>query len=114
MLFFIPSADQNKNLTTLEKAKRVDTLGTVLSAGAFASGIMALSFGGVLFPWGDRRIIAMFILSGVLFSLFFTTQHFKIWTTEEQRIFPMEFWKDRTLVLLGALIGMCLTSLWPQ
>lgn len=106
MLFFIPDFDRKKHLTTLEKAKEVDWLGTVLSCGAFASGTMALSFGGVLFPWNDRRIIAMFVLSGVLFALFFFTQSRAILTTPERRIFPMEFWKSRTLILLGILVGM--------
>ena len=106
MLFFIPNFDRNKHLTTLEKVKKVDWLGTVLSCGAFASGTMALSFGGVLFPWDDRRIIAMFVLSVVLFALFFFAQSRTILTTIEHRIFPMEFWKSRTLVLLGALVGM--------
>lgn len=105
MLFFLPNFDRNKDLTFLQKAKTVDWLGTVLSCGAFASGTMALSFGGVLFPWGDRRIIAMFVLSAVLFTIFFITQSRTVWTTTENRIFPMEFFKNRTLVLLGILVG---------
>lgn len=108
MLFFIPNFERKKHLSTFEKAKEVDWLGTALSCGAFASGTMALSFGGVLFPWDDRRIIAMFVLSGVLFALFFFTQSRSILTTTERRIFPMEFWKSRTLILLGVLVGV-----WP-
>lgn len=106
MFLFIPNFDRNKHLTFVEKAKTVDWLGTVLSCGAFASGTMALSFGGVLFPWDDRRIIAMFVLSVVLFTVFFVSQSRTIWTTTEHRIFPMEFFKNRTLVLLGILVGM--------
>lgn len=106
MLFFIPNFDRNKHLTFVQKCKTVDWLGTVLSCGAFASGTMALSFGGVLFPWDDRRIIAMFVLSAVLFAAFFFTQSRTILTRLENRIFPMEFFKSRTLILLGILVGM--------
>jgi hypothetical protein len=105
MIFFIPNIDRNKGLTFMERARKVDWLGTVLSCGGFAAGTMALSFGGVLFPWGDRRIIAMFVLAFVLFVAFFFTQSRTILTTVEHRIFPMEFFKNRTLVLLGVLVG---------
>jgi len=105
MIFFIPNFDRNENLTFLQKVKTVDWLGTVLSCGGFAAGTMALSFGGVLYPWGDRRIIAMFILAFVLFVVFFFTQSRNIWTTVDHRIFPMELFKSRTLILLGILVG---------
>ena len=105
MLLFIPSFDHNRDLSFIGKAKKVDYLGLVLSTAALASGTMAISFGGAVFAWNDRRIIALFVLSGVLLITFFVTQHLALFTTTDQRIFPMEFWKDRSLVLLGTLSG---------
>lgn len=107
MLLFIPSFGRNAGVSFIGKVKKIDFLGVILSTAALASGTMAISFGGVLFGWNDRRIIAMFVLSGVLLIAFFVTQHLALFTTTAQRIFPMDFWQDRNLVLLGVISGEC-------
>ncbi len=46
------------------------------------------------------KTIAMFVLSGVLFIGFGLQQVFKIFTTFDNRLFPVHFLKSRTLIIL--------------
>lgn len=95
-------------MSVVNKFKQIDWLGSLLNGAIYATWVMALTFGGSQWPWGDGRTIAMFVLSGVLVVLFFLQQHFLIMTTARQRIFPLEFLKSRTLSLLW--LATCTTS----
>lgn len=68
--------------------------------GACVSGVMAVNFGGIIYPWNSGQVIACFVVSGVLFITFGLQQSFCIMTTEENRIFPCQFLKHKTLVIL--------------
>lgn len=61
---------------------------------------MAINFGGVLYAWSSGRIIGLFVASGVLFILFGLQQSFSIFTTQDHRIFPIEFLKSKTMLIL--------------
>lgn len=61
---------------------------------------MAINFGGVVYAWSSGRIIGLFVASGVLFMLFGIQQSFSIFTTQSHRIFPIEFLKSRTMLIL--------------
>lgn len=80
----------------------------LLNGAIYAVWVIALTFGGSQWAWADGRTIAMFILSGILVVLFLLQQHFLIMTTVRQRIFPLEFLKSPTLLLLW--LGTCTTS----
>ncbi|OJJ04859.1 hypothetical protein ASPVEDRAFT_153183 [Aspergillus versicolor CBS 583.65] len=98
--FMIPSIDPRPGASVKERLAEIDWLGPVIFIGAYVSGIMAISFGGVLYPWNDSRIIGMFVCSGVLFTLFFLQQGFTVFTTYSARIFPMQYLKSKEMVLL--------------
>ena len=68
--------------------------------GAYAAGIMAMSFGGTLYPWNSGRIIGLFVTSGVLIIIFLVQQTWTIGTTIQQRLFPMHFLKSPIMVML--------------
>jgi len=61
---------------------------------------MALTFGGSLWAWNDHRTIITFVFFGVTLISFITTQYFSILTTPENRIFPGELLKSRSMILL--------------
>ena len=75
-------------------------MGALLILGAFVSGVMAINFGGVVYAWSSGRIIGLFVTSGVLFILFGLQQSFSVLTTPDRRIFPLEFLKSRTMLIL--------------
>lgn len=89
----------------MARLKQLDYLGALGSAGAVLCIMMAMNFGGVLWSWDDGRSIALFVLSVVILVAFVLQQVFLIGTSIEYRIFPMHFWKSRTMVICFATMS---------
>ncbi|TGO90394.1 hypothetical protein BPOR_0066g00040 [Botrytis porri] len=102
-LFLLPNYDPRPGVPLLNRAKEVDCLGGILIIGAFVSGVMAVSFGDVTYPWNSGKIIGLFVCSGILFIIFSIQQVYTILTTSSRRIFPIEFLKSRTMLILFAM-----------
>ena len=98
----MPRSDPRPGVAIKSRLREIDYLGTILIAGAYVSGVMAINFGGSVYAWNSGRIIGLFVCSGVLFILFGIQQSFTILTTIERRIFPVEFLKNKLLVILYA------------
>lgn len=102
-LFMLPSdKDPRPDVSFLDRALELDFIGGTLLIGAFVSGVMAVSFGGLMFPWKSGRIIGLFVCSGVLFILLGIQQTNTILTTPARRIMPVEFFKMPTILTLFA------------
>ncbi|KAJ5257134.1 Major facilitator superfamily domain general substrate transporter [Penicillium angulare] len=104
-LFMLPNKDPRRGTGLANRARELDYLGTIILLGAFFSGVMAVSFGGVMYSWDSGRIIGLFCCSGVLFILFGVQQAYAIFTTPVHRIFPVEFLKSRIILILFAMTG---------
>ncbi|CAG8890493.1 unnamed protein product [Penicillium egyptiacum] len=76
-------------------------------AAIYATWIIALTFGGATWDWGDGRTIAVFVVFGVTLIAFCLTQYFCVLTNKDMRIFPGELLEKRTTVLLHILTGSC-------
>ena len=87
----------------MDRAREMDYIGSILTIGAFVSGVMAVSFGGVTYPWNSGKIIGLFVCSGVLFILLGLQQVYTVFTTTSRRVFPIEFFKSRTILILFAM-----------
>ncbi|KAH8811249.1 major facilitator superfamily domain-containing protein [Xylogone sp. PMI_703] len=98
-VFIIPSLDPQPGRRLTERLDAIDWVGTVLNAAIYASWVLALTFGGAQWAWGDGRTIACFVVCGVLIGLFGLQQGFKLSTTSTQRIFPARFLLSRSLLL---------------
>ncbi|KAI2628553.1 putative MFS drug efflux transporter [Hypoxylon sp. NC1633] len=79
---------------------QLDYVGAVLSSAAFLCIMLAMNFGGVLWAWNDGRSIALFVLTGVLLTIFTLQQVFTIFTSMDHRVFPMHFWRDKSQIIL--------------
>jgi MFS family permease len=79
---------------------KLDCVGAILSCGLSLSIMMAMNFGGVLWPWDNGRSVALFVLSGILFALFCAQQIFCFMTTTTDRIFPMHFFRNYEIIIL--------------
>ena len=64
----------------------IDWVGMVLQTAAFASGIIAVSFGGVVYAWNSGQTIGMFVCSGVLFVLLGFQQSLPVFTSVPARL----------------------------
>ncbi|KAL4971008.1 major facilitator superfamily domain-containing protein [Aspergillus stella-maris] len=85
-LFLIPNIDPRRGAGLMDRAREIDYVGGVLNIGAFVSGVMAISFGGVTWAWGSARIIALFVVSGILFILLGIQQALPLFTTVSRRL----------------------------
>lgn len=111
-LFILPSYDPRPQVATKDRLRELDYVGALLITGAFISGTMAISFGGILYPWNSGRIIGLFVCSGVLFILLGLQQTFTVFTTVDRRIFPVHFLRRRSMVLLFALTACAVTTVF--
>ena len=71
---------------------------------------MAVSFGGVLYAWNSATIIALFVLSGVLFILLAFQQTFTVLTTLARRVFPVHYVTHKEMAILFAQIAAASTN----
>lgn len=101
-LFLLPSFKPRVGTSSASLLKEFDFLGTILSVGAIVCLIMGMNLGGALYPWKSGQIIALFIVSFVLFAVFGIQQGFRVFTTSTTRIFPIHFLRNWNVVLLFA------------
>jgi hypothetical protein len=80
---------------------RLDPIGTVLFLPGVISFLLALQWGGNTYPWNDARVIALFVVAGVLIIAFIGVQ---IWR-QEQATIPPRIMKQRSIAC-GSLYAM--------
>lgn len=111
-LFMLPNKDPRPGASLRDRSREMDYMGGLLTTGAFVTGVMALSFGGVAYPWSSGTVIGLFCCSGVLFILLGLQQSFEILTTPSRRIIPVEFFKSRTVLILFAMTSAGATGIF--
>lgn len=107
-VFLIPNTDDPaKHLTFGERLRSFDSVGCILSMGAIITTIMPINFGGGLYEWRSAAIITLFTIGGVLWILFGVQQTLKIFTSATDRMFPIQFLRNKEAVLLFILAATC-------
>ena len=106
-LFILPSFDPSPNTPLRKRASQLDILGALLSIGALICIIMAINFGGTLYAWNSGQVIALFVVSGVLFIAFGIQQKMTLLTSTTARMFPVHFFKNKEALLLFVLAASC-------
>ncbi|KAJ4203425.1 hypothetical protein NW759_015177 [Fusarium solani] len=99
-LLVLPSFPRQVGRTFTQKMSSLDWLGIVLSAAMYVCFVLAFAFGGVIWEWSDARTIALIVLSGVFLVAFAASQHYALFTTQLNRLFPCDLLRDVRLVLL--------------
>ncbi|KAL9110819.1 MAG: hypothetical protein Q9227_004619 [Pyrenula ochraceoflavens] len=102
---YLPSQDPRPGVSYFKLLGEIDWIGTLLQIGAFTSGIMAISFGGLIFNWSSGQTIGMFVCSGVCFILFGIQQENAIFTTKERRVFPVHYVRNKEMCILFSQIA---------
>ncbi|KAL2814081.1 MFS toxin efflux pump [Aspergillus cavernicola] len=103
MLFMPPLPAIQGGLHWKEQVKRLDLIGTLFLIPSVLLVLLALQWGGSKYPWNDGRVIALFVVSGVLAIVFFADQ---LWQKDRATI-PLRLLKDRN-VLGAAWFGISL------
>ena len=99
-LFWIPSFKPRAGTRMTKLVREFDGFGSILSICAIMALIMAINFGGAVYPWSSGRIIALFVISGALFIVFGIQQGYTFFTSATNRIFPVHFLRNTDAVLL--------------
>ncbi|KKZ65949.1 hypothetical protein EMCG_08292 [[Emmonsia] crescens] len=109
-IFLLPSKDPRPGATIRERWAELDYPGIVLQGGALTAFILAINLGGLTYPWNSAAIIALFVVSGVLFLLLGVQQVWTIGTSLSRRVIPVQFFRSRSILLLfgaTAASGAC-------
>ncbi|KAL9056708.1 MAG: hypothetical protein Q9162_002777 [Coniocarpon cinnabarinum] len=106
-IFLFPNNNPAKQLTFLKKLVMVDWVGAVLNACVWVFFIVALTFSGADWAWSSGGSISMWVLFGASLIAFIVQQAFAIFTTKENRLYPVQLLKSRTMVLLYVATGAC-------
>jgi hypothetical protein len=104
-VFLFPSCNPRPDLTNKEKLANIDCVGAILNAAVFVLFMIVVSFSGSTYAWNSAGSIALWVVFGASLITYVVQQAFSIFTTEENRIFPVHFLKSRTLVLLYVATG---------
>ena len=71
---------------------------------------MAISFGGALYAWNSGQIIALFVVAAVLWAVFSVQQFLALFTTVDDRMFPVHLLKNKEAILLFLLMATGATA----
>ncbi|KAI9890311.1 MAG: hypothetical protein M1814_004221 [Vezdaea aestivalis] len=99
-LFMIPPFDPAAGTAFGKRVVKIDIVGAIISIGAMVSLIMAMNFGGTLYAWNSGQVIALFVVSGILFIAFAVQQGFSFLTAAANRMFPVHFLRNKEALLL--------------
>ncbi|KAI9683361.1 MAG: hypothetical protein M1829_005433 [Trizodia sp. TS-e1964] len=106
VFFFHPQQPKRaKTLTLKEKLSNFDPIGTALFIPAIICLLLALQWGGQKYEWNNGRIIALFVIAGLLIAGFVAVQ---IWKQDMATV-PPRILKQRS-VFFALWYSACLGS----
>ena len=102
LVFHDPKQNTPNSGTLLERVKHFDPIGTGFFLPAIISLLLALQWGGNKYSWNDARIVALFVVFGVLILGFLYVQY----RQQENATVPPRIIANRS-VWAGCLYGFC-------
>jgi Major Facilitator Superfamily len=111
-LFVLDSFQPQPDVALADKLRRLDWVGIVLNAALYAFFVMVFTFAGAQWTWHSGGTIALFVLFGVTVIVFALQQGLPFLTTIERRLFPVDFLRRRTLMLLYVATSAAATGLF--
>ncbi|KAF3407249.1 Efflux pump roqT [Talaromyces pinophilus] len=102
LFYKAPSPQPQPKRTWIESIARFDPLGTILFMPSIICLLIALQWGGTIYSWSNGRIIALFVVFGVLLLAFIAVQ-FRV---GDNAIIPIRIARQRSIAC-GALYALC-------
>ncbi|CAK7198157.1 hypothetical protein SEUCBS139899_000815 [Sporothrix eucalyptigena] len=103
LFLHLPQPPRAHALPAFEKLKRMDPIGTLLFTPSVVCLLLALEWGGTTYPWNNGRIIALFVLAGVLFLAWAGVQ---AWLGSDYATVPGRIIGQRS-IMAGVAFSMC-------
>lgn len=110
LLILFPSFNQGSDKTIWTRIALIDWVGVALNAIVFAFFQVVLTLAGSTWRWDSPGPIVFWIVFGVCLVLFALQQVYSIFTTPEFRLFPVQFLKHRTHILLYVVTACSATT----
>lgn len=111
-VFGLPSIHLIPNQAFIQRVKRIDFVGLFLGAGVWVFFSMAFTMAGGEWLWNDSRTIGIIVAFALTLLVFAIQQTYSIFTTPDQRSFPVQLLRSRTQVLLYIGTASNITSLF--
>ncbi|GFF24606.1 putative HC-toxin efflux carrier TOXA [Aspergillus udagawae] len=105
LLFFKAPKSYKDNSSLKDQLSRLDLPGLLVFFPAIVSMLLALQWGGTQYSWGNARIIALFIVFGVLIAIFIGRQ---LWAQDNATV-PPRILKNRN-VWGSAFYSFCVAA----
>jgi hypothetical protein len=102
ILLKTPSAPTPNQANIWQKILKLDLLGALITIPATICLVLALQWGGSMYPWNDSRIIGLFVGSGCLFVVLAFVQ-FKL---GDKGTFPPKVVKNRDILCAAGFSSM--------
>ncbi|KAI1282799.1 MFS general substrate transporter [Xylaria sp. FL0933] len=109
VLLIPPVLPPGSSSTIASRLKRIDYLGAILFLGGVVSTIAILGLGGALYAWDDPRMIALYVVAVVVWTVFSLQQYFSFLTVD--RIFPVQFVGNWEMVVMFVWTSIAISSL---
>ncbi|KAL7941053.1 major facilitator superfamily domain-containing protein [Trichoderma barbatum] len=111
-IFGLPDIHPIVGVSVWDRVKKIDFVGCILGVGTWVSFCMAFTMAGGQWAWKDGRTIGMIVAFAVIITSFAIQQAFCIFTTPENRSFPVHLLKSRSQILLYIATASNITSLF--
>lgn len=100
MIFFFLQVRYNKEMSFLEKMKRIDYGGNLMLLGATISVLYALTYGGTKFPWSSADVVTPLVIGLIGLGVFLWFETTK-WVKEP--VMPPRLFGNRTSCTIFAI-----------
>lgn len=107
--FFLPSHSLAPDIPVWQRLQKIDPLGILLHVGSGVLFAIAVTFSGAVWDWGSGSAIAVWVVFGVVFISWGVQQRFCIFTTPDERAFPVHMLSRRDLIPLW-VASCCATA----
>lgn len=103
-IFLLPNhIDPRPGITSVRaRFAEIDYVGNILLICGLVTFILAINWGGVVYPWNSGQVIGCFCASGALFVLLAIQQVRAVATTPARRIIPVQILNNRSVLILVA------------
>ncbi|KAI3316472.1 major facilitator superfamily domain-containing protein [Xylariaceae sp. AK1471] len=97
LLFQAPASAKPKTAPLIEKLLQLDLGGTSILLGSLISFLLALQYGGQLYPWTSARVIGLLAGSAALLVIFGLWEYWQ----DERAMMPPRLMRMRTMFVTG-------------
>ncbi|PGH13473.1 hypothetical protein AJ79_03603 [Helicocarpus griseus UAMH5409] len=103
LLFKVPAGEPRPSIGFKARLLQFDPVGSILFIPSIICLLLALQWGGTIYPWSSGRVIALFVVFGVTIIAFTVVQ----WWVGNDATVPKRIVFRRT-ISFGSLFGFCL------